>query len=150
MAVKRMDHTTLVVRGLDAAVAFFEALGMEVEGRAHVSGDAVDRLHGAPDGAERVAADLVMLVTPDSHSRIELTRYVTPDVVEPTPWPLPVHVVGWANVMFEVDDLRETVARLEAVGGSLVGEVVAWEGVILLAYVRGPEGVVVALAQPVE
>lgn len=146
MAVKRMDHTTLVVRGLDAAVAFFEALGMEVEGRAHVSGDAVDRLHGSGE----VASDLVMMVTPDSHSRIEITRYRTPDAVEPTPWPLPVHVVGWANVMFEVDDLRETVARLEAVGGSLVGEVVAWEGVILLAYVRGPEGVVVALAQPVE
>lgn len=145
MALKRMDHTTLVVRDVDAAVAFFEALGMEVEGRAHVAGDVVDRLHGSGE----VASDLVMMVTPDSHSRIEITRYRTPDAVEPSPWPAPVHTVGWANVMFEVDDLRETVARLEAVGGELVGEIVVWEGLIELAYLRGPEGVVVALAQEV-
>lgn len=145
MAVKRMDHTTLVVRDLDAAVEFFVELGLRVEGRASVSGDTVSRILGV----EGVASDIAMMITPDGHSRLELTRFRSPDAVEPTPWPTPPHVLGWANVMFEVDDIRDTVARLEPLGGGLVGEIVDYEGVYLLAYVRGPEGVVVALAEAV-
>jgi len=143
MAVKRMDHATLVVRDLDAAVAFFIELGLSIEGRASVSGDAVERILGVPG----VASDIAMMITPDGNSRVELTRFSSPDVVEPSPWPTPPNVLGWANVMFEVDDIRDTVARLETLGGTLVGEIVDYGGVYLLAYIRGPEGVVIALAQ---
>lgn len=143
MAVKRMDHTTLVVRDLDAAVAFFTELGLKLEGRASVSGDTVSRILGVAD----VASDIAMMITPDGHSRLELTRFRSPDAVEVTPWPTPPHVLGWANVMFEVDDIRDTVARLDPLGGGLVGEIVDYEGVYLLGYIRGPEGVVIALAE---
>ena len=143
MAVKRMDHATLVVRDLDAAVAFFVELGMSVEGRASVSGDTVERILAV----EGVASDIAMMITPDGNGRVELTRFRSPDVVELSPWPTPPNVLGWANVMFEVDDIRDTVARLETLGGTLVGEIVDYGGVYLLAYIRGPEGVVIALAQ---
>jgi catechol 2,3-dioxygenase-like lactoylglutathione lyase family enzyme len=146
MAIKRMDHTTLVVRDLDAAVEYFTVLGMEVEGRASVSGDTVSRILGQDD----VASDIAMMITPDGHSRLELTRFHSPYAVELAPWPAPPYALGWANVMFEVDDLRDTVARLEPLGGALVGEIVDYEGVYLLAYVRGPEGVVVALAEALD
>ena len=143
MAIKRMDHATLVVRDLDAAVAFFVELGMSVEGRASVSGDTVERILAV----EGVASDIAMMITPDGNGRVELTRFRSPDVVELSPWPTPPNVLGWANVMFEVDDIRDTVARLEPLGGKLVGEIVDYGGVYLLAYIRGPEGVVIALAQ---
>jgi catechol 2,3-dioxygenase-like lactoylglutathione lyase family enzyme len=146
MAIKRMDHTTLVVCDLDAAVEYFTVLGMEVEGRASVSGETVSRILGEDD----VASDIAMMITPDSQSRLELTRFRSPDAVELTPWPPPPHVLGWTNVMFEVDDIRDTVARLEPVGGTLLGDIVDYEGVYLLAYVRGPEGVVVALAEALQ
>jgi catechol 2,3-dioxygenase-like lactoylglutathione lyase family enzyme len=138
-----MDNVGIVVGDLPAAVAFFVALGLEVEGEATVEGPAVDKLVGL-DG---VRSGIAMMRTPDGHGRIELTTFHSPPAVAPEPRNAPPNTLGAWRAMFAVDDLDATLARLESHGGELVGEVVRYEDLYRLCYVRGPEGIVVALAE---
>ena len=143
MAITRMDNILLVVDDLEAAKAFFAELGLEVEGETVVEGPSVDRLIGL-DG---VRATIASMRTPDGHGRIELDKFHTPAAVRAAPGDAPVNALGIRRIMFAVDDLDDVVARLRAVGGELVGEVVEYEGTVRLCYLRGPEGIMVALAQ---
>lgn len=143
MTVLRMDHVSVVVDDLAAAVAFFGALGMEVEGETPVEGPAVDRLSGL-DG---VRADIAMMRTPDGHGRIELTKYHVPAALGAESAYAPVNTLGLRSVMFAVDDLEGTIDRLRPHGAELVGEVVRYGDSYRLGYVRGPAGVIVALAE---
>ena len=142
MTIKRMDHVSVVVDDLPAAVAFFHDLGMETEGEAAIEGPWVDRIN-ALDG---VRVDMVMVRTPDGHNRLELTKFSAPPVVD-SGTDLPSNTLGLRSVMFEVDDLNDTLARLRPHGAELVGEVVRYEDFYLLCYVRGPAGIIVALAE---
>lgn len=141
--LKRMDNVLIVVDDLEAVKAFFLELGLEVEGEATVEGETVGRLIGL----ENVRATLVMLRTPDGHSRIELDKFHTPDAVRTGPVKAPVNELGIRRVMFAVEGLDEIVARLIARGAELMGEVVQYEDWCRLAYVRGPEGIIVALSE---
>ena len=143
MTVLRMDNVAIVVDDLDAAIAFFTELGLELDGEATVEGPWVDRIVGL-DG---VRSDIAMMRTPDGHSRLELTKFQAPPAVGAEP-NAPVNTRGMGRIMFAVDDLDEVLARLQAHGAELVGEVVRYEDAYLLCYVRGPEGIVLALAQP--
>ncbi|WP_420099567.1 VOC family protein [Corynebacterium sp.] len=143
MALQRMDHVTVVVRDLDAAVDFFGGLGMEVGGRTQVHGEWVDLICGI-DG---VTADIAMLHTPDGHGRIELTRYLSPEPGPAARAPEPVEAPGLRQVMFAVDDVDDTVRRLVGHGAELVGDIVRYEDAYRLCYLRGPEGIIVALAE---
>jgi catechol 2,3-dioxygenase-like lactoylglutathione lyase family enzyme len=143
MAIQRMDNVLIVVDDLEAAKAFFIALGMELEGETTVEGPAVDRLIGLPD----VRATLVLLRTPDGHGRIELDKFHTPDAIRIGPENVPVNALGIRRIMFAVDDFDDVVARLRAHGAELVGEVVQYEDSYRLCYVRGPEGIIVGLAE---
>ncbi|MGW2686627.1 VOC family protein [Streptomyces sp. NPDC001414] len=143
MAVQRMDNVGIVVEDLDAAVAYFEELGMELEGRARVEGPVADRCTGL-DG---VRCDIAMLRTPDGHSRLELARYRSPAAISDGPRDRPHNILGTHRVMFAVDDIEDTVARLRPHGAELLGEIARFEDSYLLCYVRGPEGVIVGLAQ---
>jgi catechol 2,3-dioxygenase-like lactoylglutathione lyase family enzyme len=137
-----MDNVGIVVESLEAAVSFFVELGLELEGRAMIEGDwsgRVTGLHG-----QRV--EIAMMRTPDGHSRIELSRYVAPPPVEDHR-NAPVNALGYLRVMFEVDDLDEMLIRLGKHGAHLVGEVVDYENVYRLCYVRGPEGILIGLAE---
>ena len=145
MALKRIDNVAIVVDDLDAATAFFEELGMELEGRATVEGELVDRLVGL-DGTR---TDIVMMRTPDGHGRLELTRYQHPAAVGPDPRSEPANTRGIGRIMFNVDNIDDVVERLQALGGELVGEIVQYEDAYRLCYLRGPEGIIVALAQDV-
>jgi catechol 2,3-dioxygenase-like lactoylglutathione lyase family enzyme len=145
MTIKRMDNVAMVVDDLDAAVAFFNELGMELEGRATVEGDWVDRIVGL-DGTR---SDIAMMRTPDGHGRLELTRYLHPAAVGPDPWSEPANTRGMGRIMFNVDDIDDVVGRLKGLGGELVGEIVQYEDAYRLCYLRGPEGIIVALAQDV-
>jgi catechol 2,3-dioxygenase-like lactoylglutathione lyase family enzyme len=140
MAIQRMDHVSVVVEDLDAAVAFFEALGMELEGRAPVEGPWVDKILGL-DG---VRCEIAMMRTPDGLHKIELSQFLSPPATGRSG---PPNTLGLMNMMFAVDDLHETLARLQAHGGELEGEVVQYGDVYLLCYVRGPAGAIVALAE---
>jgi catechol 2,3-dioxygenase-like lactoylglutathione lyase family enzyme len=142
MAIQRMDNVGIVVEDLAAAVAFFVELGLELEGEATVEGPSVDRLVGL-DG---VRADIAMVRTPDGHSRLELTRFHTPKAAGGEP-DAPVNTLGIRRMMFAVDDLDEVLVRLLAHGAEVVGEVVQYEGSYRLCYVRGVEGILVALAE---
>jgi catechol 2,3-dioxygenase-like lactoylglutathione lyase family enzyme len=145
MALKRLDNVAVVVDDLDGAIAFFSELGMELEGRTTVEGDWVDRiidLHGT-------RTDIAMMRTPDGHGRLELTRYQHPAAVGPDPRSEPVNTRGMGRVMFDVDDIDDVVERLQALGGELVGEIVQYEDAYRLCYLRGPEGIIVALAQDI-
>jgi catechol 2,3-dioxygenase-like lactoylglutathione lyase family enzyme len=145
MALKRLDNVAVVVEDLDAAIAFFEELGMGLEGRTTVEGDVVDRvvgLHGT-------RSDIAMMRTPDGHGRVELTRYQHPAAVGPDPRSVPANTRGMGRIMFSVDDIDEVVERLQALGGELVGEIVQYEDTYRLCYLRGPEGIIVALAQEI-
>jgi catechol 2,3-dioxygenase-like lactoylglutathione lyase family enzyme len=146
MGIIRMDHVTVVVDDLEAAIAFFEELGMELVGRQPVEGDWVDRLAGL----ESTRADIAMMRTPDGHGQIELTKYHVPAGGEPpdAPGTSPLTAVGLRQIMFAVDDIDDTVARLRASGAELVGDVVQYEDAYRLCYVRGPASMIVALAQP--
>ena len=139
----RMDNVLLIVDDLEAATAFFAALGMVVEGKATVEGRSVDRLV-ALDG---VRSDIVMMRTPDGHGRIELDKFHTPPAVRAEPQDAPVNALGIRRIMFAVDDLDAVLARLGAHGGELVGEVVQYDDRYRLCYVRGPDGIMVALAE---
>ena len=145
MPLKRMDNVGVVVDDLAAAVAFFKALGLELEGEATVEGPSVDRLI-ALDG---VRADIAMMRTPDGHARVELTRFRTPAAGRAEPNNAPPNTLGIRRIMFAVEGIDDVVARLRAHGAELVGELVQYENSYRLCYVRGPEGILVALAEQI-
>jgi len=142
MTIKRMDNVAIVVDDLKAATAFFVELGLELEGEATVEGRWVDRIVGL-DG---VRSDIAMLRTPDGHGRLELSKFHRPPAIAREP-NAPVNTLGMGRIMFAVDDIEDVLARLQAYGAELVGEVVQYEDSYRLCYVRGPEGIIVALAE---
>lgn len=146
MALLRMDNVLVVVEDLDEAIAFFTELGMELEGRAVLEGEWVDRTIGIDGARDEIAT----LRTPDGHSRLELTQFHNPVAVGPNPRDLPVNALGYRRIMFAVDDLDDTLARLRAHGGELVRDVVEYEDVYRLCFVRGPSGIIIGLAQPLK
>jgi catechol 2,3-dioxygenase-like lactoylglutathione lyase family enzyme len=143
MTIKRLDHVSVVVEDLADAVAFFTALGMTKEGEAPIEGPWVDSVNGL----EGVRVDIVMMRTPDGHGRLELTEFRNPKLVEVEPAVAPPNAPGLRSVMFTVESVDDTVARLRAGGAELVGEVVQYEDKYRLCYVRGPAGIIVALAE---
>ncbi|HLH63389.1 MAG TPA: VOC family protein [Ktedonobacteraceae bacterium] len=143
MALKRMDNVGIVVESLDAAISFFAELGLELEGRAMVEGEWAGRVTGLGD--QRV--EIAMMRTPDGHSRLELSRLITPAVVADHR-NAPVNALGYLRVMFAVDDIDDTLARLRKHGAVLVSsEVVQYQEAYRLCYIRGPEGLLIGLAQ---
>jgi catechol 2,3-dioxygenase-like lactoylglutathione lyase family enzyme len=143
MTIKRMDHVSVIVDDLPAAIAFFTTLGMALEGQAPVEGPWVDRLNGL----EGVQVDIAMMRTPDGHARVELTQFRNPGLVAVDPAIAPPNTLGLRQIMFVVEDLDDTVARLRAHGTQLIGELVQYEDKYKLCYVRGPAGIIVALAE---
>ena len=143
MTLLRMDNVLIVVDDLEAAKAFFIELGLELEGEATVEGPSVGSVIGLKD----VRATLAMLRPPDGHGGIELDKFHTPEAIRVGPVDAPVNVLGLRRVMFNVDDIDEVLARLLKHGAELVGEVVQYEDSYRLCYVRGPEGIIVALAE---
>lgn len=144
MAIKRMDNVGIVVESLDTAIAFFVELGMKLEGRATIEGEWAGRVTGL--GNQHV--EIAMMVTPDGHSRLEISRFLDPPVVADHRND-PVNALGYLRVMFAVEDLDELLARLRKHGAQLVGEVVEYEGVYRLCYIRGPEGLLIGLAEEI-
>jgi catechol 2,3-dioxygenase-like lactoylglutathione lyase family enzyme len=143
MTVMRMDNILIVVDDLEAAIAFFTELGLELVGKATVEGPSVDRLIGL-DG---VRATLVTMQTPDGHGRIELDKFHAPPAVRAGPQDAPVNALGIRRIMFAVNDIDDVLARLRTHGAELVGEVTQYEDSDRLCYIRGPEGIMIALAQ---
>ena len=142
MSVKRMDNVGIVVESLDDAISFFAELGMKLEGRATIEGEWAGRVTGL--GAQRV--EIAMMATPDGHSRLELSRFLTPPVIADHR-NAPVNALGYLRVMFAVHDLDDTLARLRKHGAKLVGNVVQYEQIYRLCYIRGPEGLLIGLAE---
>jgi catechol 2,3-dioxygenase-like lactoylglutathione lyase family enzyme len=142
MTVKRMDNIGIVVESLDTAVAFFTELGLTLEGRATIEGEWAGRVTGL--GNQHV--EIAMMRTPDGHGRLELSRFLTPPVVADHR-NAPVNALGYLRVMFTVMDIDDTLARLRKCGAQLVGEVVQYEDTYRLCYIRGPEGLLIGLAQ---
>lgn len=142
MALKRMDNMGIVVEDLDAAITFFRELGLELEGQATIEGEWAGRVTGL--GNQRV--EIAMMRTPDGHSRLELSRFIEPATVADHRT-APVNALGYLRVMFTVDDIDETLERLQAHGAALVGDVVQYEETYRLCYIRGPEGLLIGLAQ---
>lgn len=142
VTLKRMDNVGIVVESLDEAVAFFSELGLELEGRAMVEGEWAGRFTGLGNQSVEIA----MLVTPDDHSRLELSRFLAPPVVADHR-NAPVNSLGYLCVMFTVDEIDETLARLRNDGAELVGNVVQYEDAYRLCYIRGPEGLLIGLAE---
>jgi catechol 2,3-dioxygenase-like lactoylglutathione lyase family enzyme len=143
MTLQRMDNVGIVVEDLDAAIAFFTELGMEREGEAQIEGLWADRAVGL-DG---VRSDIAMMRTPDGHSKLELMKYHTPAAIGARPHNPPPNTLGLHRVMFAVDDIEDVVARLRTHGAELVGELAQYEDSYRLCYVRGPEGIIVGLAE---
>lgn len=144
MTIKRMDHVSVVVEDMAAAIAFFTTLGMELIGQVPVAGPAVDRLCGL----ENIRADVAMMRTPDGRGQIELTKYHSPQLVAAQPAIAPPNTLGLRQIMFAVEDIDDTIARLRNNHGvELVGEIVQYENAYRLCYLRGPAGIIVALAQ---
>lgn len=143
MTIQRMDNVLIVVEDLEAATAFFCELGMEVAGETQVEGPWVDSVVGL-DG---VRADITMLQTPDGHGRVELSRFHTPPAVRTEPENAPANALGLRRIMFAVDDLDEVVARLRIHGAELLREIAQYEDLYRLCFVRGPEGIIVGLAE---
>ncbi|HVK08975.1 MAG TPA: VOC family protein [Gemmataceae bacterium] len=144
MTILRLDNVAIVVDDLEAAIAFFAELGMELEGEAQIEGPWADRTVGLAG----VRSDIAMLRTPDGHSKLELTKYHSPAAVGARPQNPPPNTLGLHRVMFAVDDIEDAVARLRAHGADLIGELVRYEDSYRLCYVRGPAGIIVALAEP--
>jgi catechol 2,3-dioxygenase-like lactoylglutathione lyase family enzyme len=144
MSLQRMDNVGIVVEDLPATIAFFRELGLELEGQATVEGDWAGRVTGLGD--QRV--EIAMMRTPDGHSRLELSRFLTPPVVADHR-NAPVNALGYLRVMFAVDDLDDTLARLRRHGAQLVDEVVQYEDAYRLCYIRGPEGLLIGLAEQI-
>jgi catechol 2,3-dioxygenase-like lactoylglutathione lyase family enzyme len=142
MTLKRMDNVGIVVESLDAAVSFFTELGLELEGRTVIEGAWAGKVTGLVD--QRV--EIAMMRTPDGHNRLELSQFLSPAVIEDHR-NAPVNALGYLRVMFAVDDLDNTLARLRQHGAQLVGEVVNYEDVYRLCYIRGPEGLLIGLAE---
>jgi len=142
MALKRMDNVGIVVEDLEATIEFFRELGLELEGRAMVEGEWAGRVTGLDDQQVEIA----MMRTPDGHGRLELSRFLAPPVVADHRR-APVNALGYLRVMFAVDDIDDTLARLSKRGAQLVGEVVQYEDAYRLCYIRGPEGLRIGLAE---
>jgi catechol 2,3-dioxygenase-like lactoylglutathione lyase family enzyme len=138
----RMDNIGIVVESLDETVAFFTELGLKLEGRATIEGEWAGKVTGL--GNQHV--EVAMMVTPDGHSRLELSRFITPPVVADHR-NAPVNALGYLRAMFTVEDIDETLARLLKIGAKLVGEVVQYENIYRLCYIRGPEGLLIGLAE---
>jgi catechol 2,3-dioxygenase-like lactoylglutathione lyase family enzyme len=145
MTIHRMDNVLIVVDDLEAAKSFFSELGLELEGETQVEGPSVDRLIGL-DG---VRATLALMRTPDGHGRIELDKFHTPDAIRFGPVDAPVNALGIRRIMFAVEDLDAVVGRVCAHGAELIGDVVQYEDTYRLAYVRGPEGIIVGLSEQI-
>ena len=143
MTIQRMDNVLIVVDDLEAAKAFFAELGMELEGETTVEGPWVDKAVGL----DNVRADISMMRTPDGHGRVELSRFHTPPAVRAEPENAPSNALGMRRIMFTVDDIDDVVARLRGHGAELVGEIAQYEDVYRLCFVRGPERIVVGLAE---
>jgi catechol 2,3-dioxygenase-like lactoylglutathione lyase family enzyme len=143
MTLQRMDNVLIVVDDLDATKAFFTELGMELEGQAPVEGRHVDLLVGL----ENVRCEIAMMRTPDGHGRIELDKFHTPAAVRIEPENAPVNTLGIRRIMFVVDDIEDVVARLRAHGAEPIGEITQYEDKYRLCYIRGPEGIMVALTE---
>jgi catechol 2,3-dioxygenase-like lactoylglutathione lyase family enzyme len=143
MTIKRLDHVSVVVEDLPAAIAFFSELGLEQEGKAAIEGEWVDRINGL----DNIQVDIVMMRTPDGHGRLELTKFRNPKLIEIEPAVQPPNALGLRSVMFTVESVDDTVARLRANGAELVGEVAQYEDMYRLCYMRGPAGIIVALAE---
>jgi catechol 2,3-dioxygenase-like lactoylglutathione lyase family enzyme len=143
MALQRMDNVLIVVEDLEAATAFFTELGMELESETQVEGPWADRVVGLTG----VRADIAMLRTPDGHGRVELSRFHTPPAVRAEPRDAPSNALGMRRIMFAVDDIDDVVGRLRGHGAELVGEIAQYEDSYRLCFVRGPEGVVIGLAE---
>ena len=142
MTLKRMDNVGIVVESLDDAISFFTELGLKLEGRTTVEGEWAGRVTGL--GLQRV--EIAMMVTPDGHSRLEISRFLSPPTVADHRR-APVNALGYLRVMFAVDGLDKTLARLREHGAQLVGEVVQYEDTYRLCYIRGPEGLLIGLAE---
>jgi catechol 2,3-dioxygenase-like lactoylglutathione lyase family enzyme len=142
MAIKRMDNVGIVVEDLDAAIEFFTELGLDLEGRAPIEGDWAEGVTGLRD----MRVEIAMMRTPDGHGRIELSRFLSPPVVADHR-DAPVNALGYLRVMFTVADIDDTVTRLRERGAELVGRVVQYENSYRLCYIRGPEGILIGLAQ---
>src|SRR5262245_41002845 len=142
MTVKRMDNVGIVVEDLDAAIGFFTDLGLELEGRAPIQGEWADGVTGLTD----MRVEIAMMRTPDGHGRLELSRFLAPRVAADHR-SAPVNALGYLRVMFAVEDIDDTLARLSKRGAQLVGEVVQYEDTYRLCYIRGPEGILIGLAQ---
>ena len=138
----RMDNVGIVVESLDESIAFFAELGLKLEGRATIEGEWAGRVTGL--GNQQV--EIAMMVTPDGHSRLEISRFLTPPVVADHR-NAPVNALGYLRVMFAVDDIDDTLVRLQKIGAQLVGEVVKYEELYRLCYIRGPEGILIGLAE---
>jgi catechol 2,3-dioxygenase-like lactoylglutathione lyase family enzyme len=145
MAIVRMDNVAIVVEDLDAAVAFFAELGMELEDRAQIEGLFADQTVGL-DG---IRSEIAMMRIPGGHGRLELTRYVRPAANPTDPASLPPNTLGLHRVMFAVDDIDDTIDRLRGHGGEVLGQVANYEDVYRLCYMRGPSGIIVGLAEEI-
>jgi catechol 2,3-dioxygenase-like lactoylglutathione lyase family enzyme len=139
-----MDNVGIVVESLDAAISFFTELGLELEGRATIEGEWAGRVTGLPD----MRVEIAMMRTPDGHSRLELSRFLTPPAVADHR-NAPVNALGYLRIMFAVDDIDDTLARLRTHGADLVGEVAQYQDMHRLCYVRGPEGILIGLAEEI-
>src|SRR6059036_4363211 len=144
MTVKRMDNVGIVVEDIDAAIEFFTELGLELEGRAPIEGDWADGVTGLGD--QRV--EIAMMRTPDGHSRLEISRFLTPPPVADHR-NAPLNALGYLRIMFAVEDIDDTLARLRSHGAELVGELAQYEDKYRLCYVRGPEGILIGLAEQI-
>jgi catechol 2,3-dioxygenase-like lactoylglutathione lyase family enzyme len=144
MTIQRMDHVTVVVNDLEAAIAFFVELGLELEGEAPVEGRWVDRIVGLDD----VRITIAMMRTPDGHSWLELTKFHTPAAISTQPENAPANALGIRSIMFAVDDIQDVLTRLHTHGAELVGELAQYNDSYRLCYLRGPAGIIVALAEP--
>jgi catechol 2,3-dioxygenase-like lactoylglutathione lyase family enzyme len=143
MTIQRMDNVLIVVDDIAAAKAFFAELGMELEGEAQLEGHWVDRVVGV----NGVRADIATLRTPDGHGRVELTKFHTPQAVRAEPQNAPANTLGIRRIMFAVDDVDDVVARLRSQGAELVGEIVQYQDKYRLCFLRGPEGIIIGLAE---
>ena len=143
MAIQRMDNVLIVVEDLEAAVAFFVELGMELEGQTHVEGPWVDRTVGL----EGVRADIAMMRTPDGHGRVELTKFHTPAAISREPRNAPANTLGISRIMFAVTGIDDVVARLRTHGAELLDEIAQYEASYRLCFVRAPEGFIIGLAE---
>ena len=142
MTVQRLDNVGIVVESLDAAISFFSELGLALEGRATVEGEWAERVTGLRD----MRVEIAMMRTPDGHSRLELSRFDAPAIASDHRT-APVNSLGYLRVMFTVDDIDDTLARLRKLGATVVDEVVDYEDIYRLCYIRGPEGILIGLAQ---